>query len=244
MTTVVHAGDSEAYAAAVSRARTKLAEYGMRPSFGSLSTAHRARLREACARDLPSFADRVNDATITDVGAPFFARVRILRLDSALPFPALVAYAALTPTHGPIVLTGRPEGLRAMCEDEPPPSSDPDLATVLANLAGAWTGASVMLEVRVSGVDEIPFRRVGPHDAAWEREVRLAHGSRITPPALERLDDGVRVTSWLVSESRLRRRAVAVRSATIDVTEEVVAELPVHPGRMWGAVDGRLIPVG
>lgn len=87
-----------AYSAAIERAGSKLARVDAIPPFAPLTAEERAKIAGACERELSRFADRVSNASATDVGTPFFRQSRVLRPDSASPFPAQSAYAAL-PVH-------------------------------------------------------------------------------------------------------------------------------------------------
>lgn len=102
----------------------------------------------------------------------------------------------------------------------------------------------MMLEVRLGSVDDIPFRRASEVDRASEADIRRRFATQIVPPAVERLSDGVRVTMWIVSESRLRRRVGEIRGGALAVTEEVHADVPVFPGRMWAVKNNRIVPTG
>jgi hypothetical protein len=209
-----------------------------------LTQAELAQLAEVLRRDLPRFGDRVLTAKISDVGGQYWERVRVLRLESASPFPAQAAYAAWL-SSGPIVLSHHPSALAAInAEEISARASDPDLAVALAGIAGVWTGASLMLEVRLNSVDDIPFRGATDQDRASEAEIRQRFAPQIVPPAVERLDDGVRVTMWIVSESRLRRRTGEIRSGAITLTEDVLADVPAFPGKMWGMKNNRFVPIG
>lgn len=202
------------------------------------------QLAEVFRRDLPRFGDRVLTAKISDAGGQYWDRVRVLRVESASPFPAQAAYAAWL-SSGPIVLSNHPSALAALnAEEISARTSDPDLAVALASIAGVWTGASLMLEVRLNSVNDIPFRAATDQDRASEAEIRQRFASQIVPPVVERLDDGVRVTMWIVSESRLRRRTGEIRGGAITVTEEVLADVPAFPGKMWGMKNNRFVPIG
>lgn len=236
-------GGAQEFVEAIQRATAKLAQIA--PSIHPpLAPTEIARLAEAFRRDLPRFGDRVSTARVSDVGAQYWDRVRIVRLESASPFPAQAAHAAWL-SSGPVVLSGHPSALAAVnAEERCTRASDPDLSVALASIAGVWTGASLMLEVRLHRVDDIPFRRASDEDRASEADVRRRFTTQIVPPALERRSDGVRVTMWIVSESRLRRRVSEVRGGAITVTEEVLADVPVFPGRLWAVKNGRFVPIG
>ena len=99
-------------------------------------------------------------------------------------------------------------------------------------------------ELRVGSVEDIPFRSTSDADRAIEADIRGKFGARIHPAALTSLPDGIRVTLWVASESRLRRRVSEVRNGIASVTETPLADLPIPPGRMWGMVGKRLLPIG
>ena len=228
---------------AAARADTKLAQITP-AAHPPLAPADIARLAEVFRRDLPRFGDRVLTAKITDVGGQYWERVRVLRLESTMPFPAQAAYAAWL-SSGPVVLSHHPAALAAVNQEElSPRASDPDLAVSLASIAGVWTGASLMLDVWLTSVDDIPFRGATDEDRAQEADIRQRFGTQIVPPTVERLPEGVRVTMWIVSESRLRRRTSEIRNGAISVTEDVVAEVPAFPGKMWGMKNNRFVPIG
>lgn len=231
------------YVEAVTRATAKLEQ--VKPStHAPLSATQVAQLAEVFRRDLPRFGDRALTAKISDAGALYFDRVRILRVESAVPFPAQAAYAAWL-SSGPVVLSHHPSVLAAVnAEERSARASDPDLSLALASVAGVWTGASLMLEVRLNNVNDIPFRQASAEDRVAEAAIRQQFATRIVPPVVERLSDGVRATMWIVSESRLRRRVGEVRDNALAVTEEVLAELPVFPGKMWGVKNNRFVPIG
>jgi hypothetical protein len=233
---------SHEFVEAITRATAKLESIAP-AAHAPLSSAQIAALGEVCRRDLPRFGDRALTAKIGEAGAQYFERARILRLESATPFPAQAAYVAWL-SSGPIVLSGNPSALAALnAEERSPHASDADLAVAIGSIAGVWTGASLMLEVRLAHVDDIPFRRATAEDGASEAAIRQRFATEIVPPSVERLSDGVRVTMWIVSESRLRRRISEVRDGAIAVTEAVLAEVPCFPGRMWGVKNNRFVPI-
>lgn len=233
-----------AYAAAVERAGKKYARIAPKHRAASLTPSTRAALSELLQRDLPRIGARIETAETTDVGAVFFERARVLQIVSNVPFPAQTAYAALTET-GPRVLSSHPATLAALCAEDPPTHvDDPDLALVLATQAGFWTGTSLLGDIQLRSIDDIPFRAAGDQDRQREAEVRRTYGDRIAPPGLEVIADGIRLTTWLVGESRLLQRIAEVRGTMVNVVETVVCPLPVHPGRLWGERAGRLVPTG
>ena len=136
-----------------------------------------------------------------------------------------VAYAAWT-SFGAIVLSGNPVGLIGMCADERPAfADDPDLAIILGNMAAAWTSSGLTKAEQLTSIDDISFPRATPEDAALEKEVRQKLGDRIHAPRVESFDGGRRVTMWVVSEGRVRRRISEVRPNLVTVKEEAVADL-------------------
>lgn len=228
---------------AVTRATSKLQQI-QAVGHPPLTPAQVTQLGEVFDRDLPRFGSRALSAKISDVGGVYWERVRILRLDSASPFPAQTAYAAWL-SSGPVVLSQHPAALAAVnAEEHSARASDPDLSVAFASIAGVWTGASLMLEIRLHNVDDIPFRHATDNDRASEAEIRRTFGAQIVPPAVERLADGVRVTIWIVSEAHLRRRVSEVRGGALAVTEEVLAQVPTFPGKMWAMKNNRFVPVG
>jgi hypothetical protein len=227
----------------VNRATKKLEQIKL-ATHPALTPAELAQLDDVFRRDLPRFGDRASASKISDAGAQYFDRVRILRLASAAPFPAQTAYAAWLST-GPVVLSHHPSALAAVnAEEISARASDPDLAVALAGIAGVWVGASLMLEVRLNSVNDIPFRGATDEDRASEADIRQRFATQIVPPAVERLGNGVRLTMWIVSESQLRRRSSEIRGGAIAVTEEVLAEVPAFPGKMWATKNNRFVPVG
>lgn len=236
------AHDAKAYAAFAARTKAKLAALPPPPPFPPITPEQRAALEDAFRRELPRFERRVATSQITDAVNPFFRKVRVLRLAQG-DFPAEAAYAAWT-SFGPVVLSGNPVALVAMCADEKPShADDPDLAIVLANFGGAWTGASLMSFVQLGSVDDIPFRRASAADLEAEARIRADFAARIHPPRVETLEWGVRVTMWLVSESKLRLRVSETRPNLVTSREDVVADVPAHPGRGWRMVGKRFVPV-
>jgi hypothetical protein len=93
-------------------------------------------------------------------------------------------------------------------------------------------------------VNDIPFRGASDEDRALEADIRQRFAAQIVPPGVERSSDGVRVTMWIVSESRLRRRISEIRGGAIAVTEEVLADVPAFPGKMWAMKNNRFVPIG
>lgn len=234
----------EAFKAAAERGAAKHKQIAGPPTAVPLTTAERAALTAAFAAKLPRFAGRVAEASATSVGAPFFRAVRVLRLESAAPFPACAAFAALTPS-GALVLSGNPESLGSLFAAEKPAHiEDADVALMLGLIAGYWTSASLHNELRVTNADEIPWRRAGGEDQAQEAAIRTTYGPRISAPSLGRTRGALRVALWVVSESWLRTREIAVNHDGVRMTETPVVALPVFPGRMWGVRDGRLVPIG
>lgn len=215
--------DAKKYAAFASRAVEKLAKVPPPPTFPPITIEQRAALAAAFGRDLPRFGPRVATAKIEDYGHPFFAKVRVLRLE-AKDAPE-VAYAAWT-SFGAIALSGNPVGLIGMCADERPAyADDPDLSIILGNMAAAWTSAGLAKATQLTSIDDIPFRRSTTEDAALEADVRRKFGERIHAPRVEAFDGGTRVTMWIVSEGRLRRRVSEVRPNLVTVKEENLSEL-------------------
>ncbi|MCW5790456.1 MAG: hypothetical protein KIT72_08545 [Polyangiaceae bacterium] len=237
-------GDHAAFMAAAQRGKSKLARLGHGAVVAQLSPTERAEIARACAAQLPRFESRVAMSTMQSVGAPFWRRTRILHLVSAMPFPAQEAYATWT-SSGPVILSGNPNAYSVICADESPMhTDDPDVAVLLAIFAGMWSSASLHKEVRLSTVDDIPWRRATPRDHAAEAQVRATYGSQIAPTGLAKLNDGVRVTMWVASESWLRHRVAEVQHDSVQVVETPVIELPIFPGRLWGEQDGRFVPIG
>lgn len=215
--------DAKQYAAFASRTREKLASLPAPPTFPPITIEQRAALAAAFGRDLPRFGPRVATAKIEDYGHPFFSKVRVLGLE-AKDSPE-VAYAAWT-SFGAIVLSGNPVGLIGMCADERPAfADDPDLAIILGNMAAAWTSSGLTKAEQLTSIDDISFPRATPEDAALEKEVRQKLGDRIHAPRVESFDGGRRVTMWVVSEGRVRRRISEVRPNLVTVKEEAVADL-------------------
>lgn len=242
--TLPSSGDPQVFSTAIDTGQQKLDKLDCDPVEVSLSADEVAAIVKACERDLPRFAGRVAEAEVTNVAAPYFKRVRVLKLESQVPFPAQTAYVAWT-ASGPSVLTGNPTVVTAMCADERPAViNDFDLAVHFAVDAMYWASASVFNEVRVNTADDIPWRRAGEDDTTREAELRKTVGPQLRPAGVAKLDDGLRVTMWVASESKLRFRVADIRRDVVAVSETAVADLPTFPGRMWGERDGQFVPVG
>jgi len=215
--------DAKQYAAFASRAVEKLAKVPPPQAFPPITIEQRAALAAAFGRDLPRFGPRVATAKIDDYGHPFFSKVRVLRLE-AKDAPE-VAYAAWT-SFGAIPLSGNPVGLIGMCADERPAfADDPDLSIILGNMAAAWTSAGLAKAQQLASIDDIAFARATPEDAEHEKAVRQKLGDRIHAPRIESFEGGRRVTMWVVSEGKVRRRISEVRPNLVTVNEETAADL-------------------
>ena len=201
-------------------------------------------LRAAIARELPDFTARLNQAMLVEIEQPFFLHTRIIEINSPLPAPARIVYCARMADGNIAVLSGRPEALRVLCKSDPPACDHREAALVLANVIAVWI-VDALGELRIASFGEIPWRtELTDAERARVDALRASHAARIAAPDLEAVEGGFALRYWSVARSRLIRRSIRIATGTVEVTSEVVAELPVPPGRVWSMVDGRLIPIG
>jgi hypothetical protein len=216
----------------------RIAQFGRKNP--RLDSPQMTALRTAIERAVPSFEPRLPNAHITELVLPFFARMRILEVASPIPTPARVVYCALDPANAAYVLTGRLEELQTVCRTDPPAVASTESALVFLNLVAVWT-AEETGELRIATFDDIPW--TSPASTGRISELRANVAARISPPDMTAIDGGHRLEYWSVARSRLLHRTISIQtSGALDVTTEVVADLPVPPGNVWSLVGGRLVP--
>lgn len=214
----------------------------------ALGDTHLAELRREIGVHRPIFLERLDrPILIEDVGNPWFRQHRILFVQSPSPMPAIGITVCLAPSGRYRVLAGQPTALNEVARAERIALTDDEDARAYANLVTSWTRAADFPEMPVESFDEIPFRpALSEADRSRIQRLRAEVIGRMAPLSFVRAGDGWRLDVWLVSVSRLIHRIADLRAdGTLDVRDDIVAtELPVPPGRVWGMVDGRLVPVG
>ena len=220
----------------------ELARFGRRNP--QLAASELDALRAAVTRELPDFAPRLHQAMLVEIEQPFFRHTRIIEVTSPLPVPARVVYTARLADGQVLVLSGRPDALRALCASDRPVCEHRDAALVLANVIAVWI-VDELGELRIASFDDIPWRAdLGLSERARVDAVRAAHARSITAPVLDSNEGEFVLRYWSVARSLLVRRQIRITATALDVTTEVVAELPVPPGRVWSVVEGREVPTG
>lgn len=206
-------------------------------------------LKRAVAVERAPFLHRLDrPVTTTRIEQPFFSRHRIVEVSSAMPMPATRVHVALAPDGTVRVLSGRLANLHAIAAAEPPHSlDDAEHAQAYANLADFWTSESEFGDVTVASFADIPWKTtLAPDERARIDELRKTLGEAIAPMTLARTENGHALSLWVVANRRLVHRRLHVPlDGKLRRDDEVrAAELPVHPGRLWGFVNGRLVPTG
>ncbi len=217
----------------------------------ALAGEERRALERALAAGLPGFAPRVSEGRVFEVeeiAQPWFRHHRILEVRSPVPPPERQIHVAFDAEGACSVLTASLESFNAMSRrDSPPRLEEPDGALRYANLADWWTTESTLGELLISTFDEIPWHRsLPPKEAERVERLRGQVADLIQPLRIERRGEDWFVEKWLVSAARLIRRELSVsQGGQVNRHDRIVAEdLPCPRGRLWGFVDGRLVPVG
>jgi hypothetical protein len=209
-----------------------------------------AALKRAVDMQRPEFGPRLTSGGIVTeaIKQPWFARHRVIEVMSQTVFPAMTIHVVFGPDGGCGVLTGNPAVFEAMVAADPPPRlADAQSATIYANVADYWTTESPLGELGISSLDEIPWlAEIDDIELMMVEALQDAVGAEVSAPSIRSTDDGFVQVRWVVSAAQLLRREVHVsRGGQVRRTDELVeGDLPVHPGRMWGMVDGRLVPTG
>ena len=171
----------------------------------------------------------------------------MVEVQSALPSPSLGLCVVFTPGGECRVLRGHPEVLAQMAAADPPDLlTGENQARAYATYATAWTTDAQWGEMPVTSFDEIPWRTVlHAEERGAVDDLRARIGTRVRPATMEASAEGWRLRSWVVSESRVIEREVLVPADGRLVRVDTVHgdKLPIPPGRVWGIVGGRLVPV-
>ena len=215
----------------------------------TFSAEERARLGPVLEREWPPFAPRLAGTLhVTERTQPWFRRHRVLELSSPAPQPATSIHIAVTPAGLLRVLRGHLENLVQMAkEDAPEPIDREEAALAYATECGAWTTDAELGELPLDRFDDIPWRpTLTPVEQAQARELRARLENRVHPPLVVKTERGHTVKSWVLSSRRLIYRELHVPPTGQMLRDERVwAEgLGVFPGRVWGMVSGRLVPIG
>ncbi len=204
----------------------------------------------ACVRDnYPSFLGRFDARPeIRELGQPYFGRHRVLELASAMPLPARRLHLALSEWGEVLPLSGRAARFQALCRaDPPPPINAAGVALDYALFADFVTTEGELGELTLHRFSDIPFHaELDRTDRIIRESVRDTVGEQIGSPVATESEGGWTVIKWVVSEGALIRRELTVgRDGAFRRANDVLEpELPVPLGRIWGVVDGRVVPVG
>ncbi len=214
-----------------------------------LAEAQLAALRVLAEAERPTFAPRLQNAAqllVEEVKNPWFKTHRILFVQSPSPMPALGIMVAMAPDGTLKMVAGKPDVASELARAEGVTLADEAAARPYANVVTSWTRRADFPEMPVASFDEIPFRpTLSEAEKADVERLRGELAGKIAPLAFGAQGEGWRLDVWLVSVSRLIHRVTDVaRDGSLTVTEDVVADLPVFPGRAWGMVNGRLVPTG
>jgi hypothetical protein len=213
-----------------------------------LSAGDTRLLRLAVARDDESFAPRLAQAEIDDVKQPFF-RTRILDVTSPVPTPSRRIYVAWP--YDPqrfLVLTGHIEHLNEIARaDLPTELEDPKRATEYMQAVDAWTTASTGRELHLASFADIPWwETLDAEQTAQIEDLRQRFEAKIEAEQLYMVFPRYELRSWRLIGQTLVERTLAINmKGEFARTDTVHARgLPVPPGRIWGEVNGRFVPVG
>lgn len=213
-----------------------------------LSPAELDALRAAVAHERPPFSSRLaGPLNVTEIGQPFFARHRVLEVASPMPMPATKIYAIVGPAGTHVLSTHLDNFVSAAAHDPPPNLASADVARPYANLGDAWTSDNEWGDFLVQSFAEIPWKsKLTEEEQAKVKALEAQLGGAITPLGLHAEGDGHVLSKWVVANRRLvARRLIVPHNGLLQRHDEVRAEeLPVHPGRLWGFADGRLVPTG
>jgi hypothetical protein len=214
-----------------------------------LGADHLGHLRATIEQQAPRFAPRLTGPLLAfEICQPFFARHRVLQVQSPSPFPA-TAIHCVWDGAAMAVLTGRLDHLVAVAEADPPSGlTDAGTARVYGNLVDAWTSGNWLGDLQVGSFAEIPWKSpLTDEERDRVEDLRARFETDIQPPVLVRGPaSGYVLSRWIVADRHLiARRLHLPADGQVRREDDVRAEdLPVHPGRVWGMVDGRLIPIG
>jgi hypothetical protein len=215
----------------------------------SLDPGERALLAAAVERDWGRFAPRLaGRIDVSERLQPWWPRHRVLEVSSPAPMPATMIHVAVTPSGGWRVLRGHPEVISELARvDRPAQLADAEQARAYASICTSWTTDAQWGELTVAAFDEIPFREeLSAAERELVKELRMRHAADLHAPALVAREDGWIIESWVVSQARLIHRRVTVgQDGQLGRADTIVASsLPVPPGKAWGLVNGRYVPVG
>lgn len=199
-------------------------------------------------QELPRIRHRLTYLDVAEVAQPFFQRCRILEIDSPMPIPPMNAHVGRGPDGRFRLLTAHLPALNALAAQEQPAGlDDPDFARAYALLADEWTREVPWPEMLVKSFADIAWRSaLSFRDKAAIKALDAAVGKEIQPMRLTQEEDGWVLTRWLQSDCRLVLRTLRVsRSGQVQRHDDVRAvDLAVHPGMIWGLVNGRFVPTG
>lgn len=213
---------------------------------GQITTEQLVALRRTAPRERPTFAHRLElPLMVEELRNPWFKASRILSVQSPVPMPAMGTVVAVTPAGEARFLSGQPATLNELIRGEALALADDDAARAYANTMTFWTRGSDWPELPVASFEDIPFRR-NLSDTERATVEKLRTEVRMAAPAFTRHGAGWRLDVWLASSSRLLHRVADIAAdGVIDVRDEIVApSIPVPPGRAWGTVGGRMVPIG
>ena len=207
----------------------------------SLSQRERDDIRLALERDFPVLGARFETAELEVVPQRWFSRVRVVAVNSALPFPGVGGHVALLPS-GVRVLSGHFENIAALLAVERPSLRTELEARAYALRMDDWARDGDWPQMMVESFADLPFRDEATTAQIASLEARLA--SRIHPLESAETPSGWRFTVWVLSNGRLLERRLDVgRDGSLARQDRGAEPLPVHSGRAWGFVNERLVPV-
>lgn len=233
-------------AVAVPRQRPAITVGSTRATLGA---EERARLAKLVEHDWPVFAPRTaGPLEIHERTQPWFRRHRVLQLTSPAPLPPMALYVLVTPAGDLRILTGHLEALVQLAKQDPPEGLErEEVALAYALEVGTWVSDAEYGELPLERFDDIPWRpTMSAAEQAQARELRARLAAAVEPRRVVSTERGFTVKSWLLSNRRLMSRELHVPpSGQLLRDERVWAEgLGVFPGKVWGMVSGRLVPIG
>ena len=144
----------------------------------SLSDRERQDIRLALERDFPALGARFDRAELEVVPQRWFARIRIVAVNSTLQYPAIGGHVALLP-HAVRVLSGHFENIASLLAVERPTLRTEPEARAYALRLDDWARDGDWPQMVVGSFDELPFRDEATTAQIAALQARL--GSHIRP---------------------------------------------------------------
>lgn len=195
----------------------------------------------------PELAVRLDEATLLEIEQPFLSRHRIIEVQAVTPLPSMNAHLVLRPDGGLRVLTRRFAAINDVVSEETPRLPDDTWARAWAFKADEWGRDGEWPAMLLDSWSEL-FFVTRPTDLEVQRiqNLKREFGTLIGPHQFRRQGTGWRLEAWMLSNCQLLERRIDItEDGFLQRTDFVrVADIPVYPGRLWGAHDGVLVPMG